>query len=299
MAAPSFPQKEAGILKGHQGSCLVVKYNNDGNYCISGGADKTIRLWNPAKATQIKTYRGHGWEVLDLDVAKDNARIASCGGDKMVFMWDVASGRTIRKFRGHDSRVNCIKFNEDNSVLITGSYDKTVKLWDCKSQNFDPIQVLGDAKDSVASVFVSQYEIITGSIDGSVRTYDIRAGMLTTDSIGQPVASVALSHDSNCILCGCLDNEVRLLDKTTCELLNEYKGHKNCNYKIDCIFSQDDAVIVSGSEDGLVYIWDLVESKILAKLKGHFGQVTALSYHPNGSALLSGSADSNIRLWKL
>lgn len=44
MASP-YPTKELKVLRGHQGAVLCVRYNADGNYCVSGGADKTIRLW--------------------------------------------------------------------------------------------------------------------------------------------------------------------------------------------------------------------------------------------------------------
>jgi len=86
-------------------------------------------LWNPHKGILIKTYTGHGYEVLDVAVTKDNSQIASCGGDRQVFLWDVGTGNPIRRFKGHDSRVNCLAFNQDNSVLVSGSYDKTVKIW--------------------------------------------------------------------------------------------------------------------------------------------------------------------------
>ena len=38
-----------------------------------------------------------------------------------------------------------------------------------------------------------------------------------------------------------------------------YKGHKNSDYKLDSCLSHDDAHVVSGSEDGRVCFWDLVE----------------------------------------
>ena len=209
----------------------------------------------------------------------------------MVFLWDVATGRVIRKFKGHSQRVNCISFNhtieagknaEDCSVLVTGSYDKSIKIWDCKSNNYEPIQVhhsshseseltnrkvMEDAKDSITSVFVSKYEIIASSVDGSVRTYDIRKGTLYTDHIGQPVVSVKLSHDNNCLLLSCLDNTLKLIDRSDGSLLNEYKGHVNKDYKIDSILSCDDSYVISGSEDNCVYVWDLVDAKVIAKLK--------------------------------
>lgn len=48
----------------------------------------------------------------------------------------------------------------------------------------DPIQIMDDAKDSITSLFVGTYEIISGSLDERVRIYDIRAGRLRTDAIG-------------------------------------------------------------------------------------------------------------------
>lgn len=74
---------------------------------------------------------------------------------------------------------------EDGSVVISGSYDATVRLWDCKSQSTKPIQVLEEAKDSVSSLHVVGHEIVTGSVDGRMRVYDVRMGMLFVDVIGR------------------------------------------------------------------------------------------------------------------
>lgn len=38
-----------------------------------------------------------------------------------------------------------------------------------------------------------------------------------------------------------------------------YKGHKNVDYRIDSCLSSSDAEVVSGSEDGIVYIWSLIK----------------------------------------
>lgn len=37
----------------------------DGNYCLTCGGDKTLKLWNPLRGTLLRTYSGHGYEVLD------------------------------------------------------------------------------------------------------------------------------------------------------------------------------------------------------------------------------------------
>lgn len=80
-------------MLGHKGAVYVVKFNKDGNYCLSGGQDRTVKLWNPLKAKEIKTYSGaHNYEVLDISLVSDDTRFASAGGDKQIFIWDVKSG---------------------------------------------------------------------------------------------------------------------------------------------------------------------------------------------------------------
>ena len=74
---------------------------------------------------------------------------------------------------------------EDGSVVVSGSYDATVRLWDCKSQSTKAIQVLEEAKDSVSSLHVVGHEIVTGSVDGRMRVYDLRMGMIFADIIGR------------------------------------------------------------------------------------------------------------------
>lgn len=44
----------------------------DGNYCLSCGSDKKIKLWNPVKGLLLNTYAGHGNEVLDAASSCDN-----------------------------------------------------------------------------------------------------------------------------------------------------------------------------------------------------------------------------------
>ena len=50
-------------LKSHQGAVHVVKYNSNGQYCLSGGQDRIITLWNPNSGAKIKTYEAHGIEM--------------------------------------------------------------------------------------------------------------------------------------------------------------------------------------------------------------------------------------------
>ncbi|KAI3705145.1 hypothetical protein L1987_75378 [Smallanthus sonchifolius] len=298
MSAEELPKTEANVLKGHEGAVLTARFNGEGNYCLSGGKDRTIRLWNPHRGIHIKTYKSHGREVRDVHVTSDNSKICSCGGDRQVFYWDVSTGRVIRKFRGHDSEVNAVKFNEYSSVVVSAGYDRSLRAWDCRSHSTEPIQIIDTFLDSVMSVCLTKTEIIAGSVDGTVRTFDIRMGRELSDDLGQPVNCISLSNDGNCVLASCLDSTLRLLDRTTGELLQEYKGHTCKSFKMDCCLTNNDAHVVGGSEDGHLFFWDLVDACVVSSFRAHSSVVTSVSYHPKDNCMITASVDGSVRVWK-
>lgn len=61
----------------------------------------------------------------------------------------------------------------------------------CRAQGRLPIQTLQEARDSITSIAIPPAsagcaEIITGCVDGVVRSYDIRMGKLVGDTVGGP-----------------------------------------------------------------------------------------------------------------
>ena len=142
-AAALLPLRCARTLHGHSAPLYAAVFNHDGSYCILGGADKLISLWNPYRAAEagdesqgafmLKQYRGHGYDVKDVALSRDNTRFASCGGDRCAFLWDTNTGATIRKLFGHEQRLNALAFNSEATLLFTASDDKTVRAWDLKA----------------------------------------------------------------------------------------------------------------------------------------------------------------------
>lgn len=308
-----FPTKETACLEGHDGPVLVARFTTDGSYLMTGGKDRTVILWNPHKGTKVKEYAGiHGYEVLDIKITDDNNRFASCGGDRQVFLWDVGTGQVIRRIGGHTARVNCLSFNKDQTVLVTGCYDRAVRTWDLRAPVRDPIQTMTEARDSVSGLVVTEYAIFSSSIDGCLRQYDLRAGKVITDHVHKPITHLVRSHDGNCVLLSCLDNTVRLFDLATGELLQEFTGHQSQNYKVECALNRTDSHVCSGSEDGKIFIWNLVDAKLAHTLQGHSKAVVSLastSVAVEGPAarlggaggltcLASASSDGTVRVWK-
>lgn len=112
------------------------------------------------------------------------------------------------------------------------------------------------------------------------------------------VTSVKLGTDSQCYLASLTNSTIQLRDGPSGKLLNTFLGHKQEKYRVESIFSADESTVLSGSEDSVVYVWDLVGGRVAGRLEGHSGAVVSLSQHPkHNSKLLSASADGTIKLW--
>jgi WD40 repeat protein len=60
---------------------------------------------------------------------------------------------------------------------------------------------------------------------------------------------------------------VVLLDKESGVALQGYRGHTHTSFALSSCFTHDDAFVVSGSEDGSVFVWGLVEGEVLQRLE--------------------------------
>lgn len=286
-----------------------------GTYILTGSADRTIRLYNPTPSTTIhpssnafitgkqsqptptaipegrliQSYTAHSHEVLSLAVTTDNARFASSGGDRTVFLWDVATAQTVRRFShatdGHVGRVNCVAVGgADDALVVSGGFDTTVRIWDSKQGGggsaSKPVQVLDEARDAISAVVVRGTEIIAGSVDGRVRSYDVRMGRMVCDVIGASVGSLCLARDGKSVLVGSLDSRVRLMDRESGACLRTYGGDewKNTDLRVQSLLGGGERFVVAGDEEGgvggeggRVWAWDLMTGTLAARLDVPWG----------------------------
>ena len=284
----------------NQGAIRAVRYNVDGNYCLTCGSDRKVKLINPITGLVLKTYAGHGDEVNDAAGSCESSFILSGSSDKSIIYWDVSTGLPVRRLRTHAGAVSCVKFNEDSSVAISGSRDNTVQCFDIRSRALEPIQTMKEAKDCITGLIVTEHKIISSSLDGCIRHYDLRAGELTCDKIGESITAMSMTSDEQCILAACQDGVIRLIDIDGGEVLSEYQGHLPKDYKIDCGVLKGDSHIISGSTYGSAVIWDFLEAKEVNRLRisKDGATIQSLSRHPTNDNILFTNR-REIQLWSL
>jgi mitogen-activated protein kinase organizer 1 len=128
------------------------------------------------------------------------------------------------------------------------------------------------------AIHIGATEIVTGCVDGNVRAYDLRQGMLQTDYIGGwpimfplipcsyltgPVTTVAPTQDAQSLLISTLDSTARLMDRSNGTMLNTFTGHLNKDYSSHISFGHAEASVLCGDEDGCIWAFDLLNVSLL------------------------------------
>ena len=67
----------------------------------------------------------------------------------------------------------------------------------------------------------------------------------------------------------------------------------------DAQFNRHANLIVSGSKDGTIRLWDILSGLCVHTLRQTLGEVTSVSLASNGFTLLSGSRNNSNRLWDM
>jgi WD40 repeat protein len=123
------------ILSGHGGRILCLKAAWHGDRILSGGADRTVRLWDVSGSGGkcLNTLTGHfGW-VTSVHLWGPNTVISS-STDRSVALWDARVRSTpLFTLRFHCAPVsNILVGARTDPVIYSSSIDGTVAAWDLR-----------------------------------------------------------------------------------------------------------------------------------------------------------------------
>lgn len=118
----------AALLEGHKNAVQALAVDPLGQWLASGGADRTVRLWNLDTQQMRRTYRNHSDFVSALAFSSDSATLAAGSLDGSIKLWSTLSGRLQRTFTGHKSRITSIAFSPDDNLIASAAEDGAVRV---------------------------------------------------------------------------------------------------------------------------------------------------------------------------
>lgn len=207
-----------------------------------------------------KTSKGG---ILAIDTSPENDTVvATAGVDGQVHVFDRQAGRILAELQGHSKKVNDVKFMGQQGRLVTAGADKTACIWQADAEGtYTAAAVLKDHTAEVTAVTVHPLAdfFVTASLDKTWSFYDVNV----------PAAPLAQVADAS--------------------LKGGYASAE---------FHPDGVLLGTGTQEGLVRVWDLKTQKNVAKFEGHSGSICGMSFSENGYYLATCAADG-VKLWDL
>jgi WD40 repeat protein len=285
-------------LRGHSLQVFWTTFLDGGRLLASGSEDRTVKLWDVAKAlTERDELKAHSRSVESLVFAPDGLTFFSGGSDGLIWRWEVKTGRRLGPIGPPDFRkpVQRIAISFDGRTLA----DSRVGLWDLGSGRLRELE----SAEGTSSVAFSPVEpIVAMTQPPIIRLWDVAAWKplhsLKT-SLQHGVHSMAFSPEGRILASAGEDLKVTLWEVATGrELAGDLVGHTGGIQSV--AFSFDGRELASGGRDGMVIVWDLADPtrpSLRRTLGRNAGAVWAVAYSPDGSTIAAGCDDGTVKLW--
>jgi WD40 repeat protein len=222
------------------------------------------------------TFPAHASSMVTC-LSFDEDKIVSGSDDQTIHIYDLHKGELRTKLTGHDGGVWALQYI--GSTLVSGSTDRTIRVWDMDTSvcthvfnghtsTVRCLQIISPVLDKSGIMVPSETLIVTGSRDTTLRVWKLPDPKLDTPWTPN-------SSDENPYFKF---------------LLN---GHTN---SVRAISGQGN-ILVSGSYDTTVRVWDIETGANLYVFTGHREKVYSVGYCHELQRAVSGSMDATIKVW--
>ncbi|KAH7123859.1 hypothetical protein B0J11DRAFT_530080 [Dendryphion nanum] len=313
------------------GECWALGVSPDASGCITAGNDGELKVWiidlaglrragsaigESEEHRYLKErgtlYRNGKDRILGIAFHSKSDYIAVHGSEKSVELWRMRSDSEVQKSLARKRRRRREKAKNDEKEPEAEAVDD-VNVADAEiSEVFVPyvtVRTAGKVR-SVSWMNVKgskKLRLLVGTSNNLIDVYEVpQKGKTKSDE--QPdytrTYSVELSGHRNDIRSLALSSDDRMLASASSGGLKIWNTRTQsclrtleCGYALCCAFLPGDKIVLVGTKEGDLELYDIAASSLLEKIPAHEGAIWTLQVHPDGKSVVTGSADKSVKFW--
>jgi WD40 repeat protein len=179
--------------KNQKRSLHAIAVSPDGRQLVSGGADRTVRLWDIEAAKEMSRFEAAEYQLF---TEKDNKV-------------ERATKKAASEFA-----IYAVAFSPDGKLVAAGGLDKTIHIWDAASGELR--QTLANHPGFVYGLaFVVENRVLSVGHTGQICDWNVTSPKpVTSLKLPALAQSVALSPDGTQVAVGCINAKTYALKIT-------------------------------------------------------------------------------------
>jgi WD40 repeat protein len=241
-----------------------LSYSSQKNV-VAVASQNTVDVWDLIKGKPLGQIHNEGddFSLQWIALSPDAKTVASCS--EHIQLWDVRSGKRLRRIPREEEapQARAAAFSPDSKLLAGCFTDRTVRLYDPPTAR--EIRRIEKAR-AKAAVFSPNGKLLAAG------------GLLPSSS----------DNDEDVI------EIITLWEMPSGKKYRAFPAGKDrfCSFA----FSPDDRILVAGTHDGMVHLWDIKSGTKRHSFHTGYDPVEWVSLTPSGSTVAMSDGQS-IRLW--
>ncbi|MEO1392804.1 MAG: NB-ARC domain-containing protein [Cyanobacteria bacterium J06634_5] len=305
------------VSQQHRELVHTLSFTPNSQQLVSGGEDKTIKVWDVDTGVCQTTLEQHRDSVRSLTISEDGRFLASGGDDCQVILWDFHRRKAIQAMPTQQSRIWSVALQQQGGKLLlsAGGDKQRLMLWQVMAKppamdkgieatannNRPSVRSLRTYRGYTSGIravsFLSDDRIVGGGDSGELIAWDTTGHRKATLSLHQGrIWSVAVDRQHARIASASDDHTIRLWDAATGQCLTTLVGHTNWVRTV--AFSSHGGILASSGDDCTIRIWNTASGFCLASLNQSTHWIRSVAFDPTTSRyLISGGDEQIVRLW--
>ncbi|KAF7508233.1 hypothetical protein GJ744_009530 [Endocarpon pusillum] len=313
------------------GECWSLGLSPDYSGCITAGNDGELRVWSidstrlesasSDRSDNVLRNRGsfyrHGKDrTIGVLFHPQRDLVAFHGSEKAVELWRIRSEGEIskilaRKKKRRRERVTTDENGNAHMEVDDKPDDVSTAL---VTEVFVPYVIVRTggkvrSMDWAGGKAGKSISILLGTTTNQLEVYSVVHMEKKSKREEQPEYSRTFSVDMpghrTDIRCLSLSSDDRMIVSASHGSLKIWNIRTqscirtlDCGYALCAAFLPGDKVVVIGTRDGTLEIFDIASSTLLETMKAHDRDIWSLQVHPDGKSLVTGSADKSAKFWE-
>lgn len=243
------------ILTGHDGLIRSLAFHMHRPCLYTGSWDGSVRAWNTGTWESAGVYKGFQERIYSIVLHHDDTLYAA---DHTGLIRQLDSGLCLY-MREYRSSEYCYAVSSNRRYLAAGSGTRII-VWDLL---FGIKQELRGHADDLYYVLLHPREplLLSASMDGTLRLWDIAAGVCLKEYRGHEGRVTYVTADKNFIRAFSVgtDATLRRWNIKTGECEKVYRGHTSPVHAV--FLAEDNNLVLTGSDDGTIRFWEISEKE--------------------------------------